>query len=222
LAIRSAMGQWEFSRAASLTSDAEQVLHTRDQIADTLRPLGRSVPATLQQHYESQGGSDLQPVIDEANRDLEAAHHIVDANSAVHAGHGPLGSFGLLFAGANDKVKHAERALENGDAAGAIKLADSARLQAKDATKAGVIRLVVLLLVIAAAYAMWTWGRPFAHRKIEARAEKKRAETVQAAVAAAWPEWAPPPPPYPPPAPPETAPPDPSSGGATAPEQEEF
>jgi hypothetical protein len=198
LAVRSAMGEWEFARAASLITDAQTALHLRDQIADTLRPLGRGAPPSLQQHYESQGGSDLQPVIDEANRDLDAAHHIVDANHAVHASHGVIGTFGLLFAGAADKVHKAENALEKGDAAAAISLADSARRQANDATKTGVIRLVVLLLVIASAYALWTWGRPFARRKLEARAQAKR-EAAQRAEAQRLEEsapWAPPPPPY--------------------------
>ncbi|MEY2447354.1 MAG: hypothetical protein QOH79_830 [Acidimicrobiaceae bacterium] len=235
LAVRSAMSEWEFARATRLIGDAEQVQRTRDQIADTLRPLGRAVPPTLRQHYESQGGADLQPLIDEANQVLDASHHIVDANSAVHSGHGIAGTFGLLFAGADDKVHKAESALEKGDTAAAISLADSAHRQANDATKAGVTRMVILLLVAAAAYAMWTWGRPFALRTVHSRAEKKRKArdaALPAALPAAWPEWATPlppeytsappqHPPYPPPVAPQP-PPDPSAGGPEAQDGDGF
>jgi hypothetical protein len=200
LAIRAAMGSWNFTRATNLIPEARAILQTRDEIADTLRPLGRSVPPVLQQHYESNGELNLDALADEANHDLEAAHHIVDANSAVQSSHGILGSFGLLYAGANDKVHQAENALEKGDAAAAITLADSARRQAQDATRAGVIRLVVLLLVLATAYALWTWGRPFVLRRLEVRAEKRRAART-ALPLPQWPEWAPPPPPYYPPGP---------------------
>ncbi|MEY2423769.1 MAG: hypothetical protein QOI95_3836 [Acidimicrobiaceae bacterium] len=208
LAIRAAMGSWNFTRATDLIPEAAAILHTRDEIADTLRPLGRSVPTALQQHYESDGELNLRAVADEANRDLEAAHHLVDANTEVHSSHGIIGTFGLLFAGADDKIHRAESALDQGDAAAAITLADSARRQANDATKVGLIRLAVVLMVLAAAYAMWTWGRPFALRRLERRAESKRAAIIPAAPQ--WPEWAPPPPPYYPAAPPSYEPPPPS------------
>jgi hypothetical protein len=229
LAIRSAMSMWNFKHAIELIPDAQAILMTRDQIAETLRPLDRSVPAVLQQHYESDGELNLNAVADEANRDLDAAHHIVDANDAVHSSHGIVGTFGLLFAGANDKVSEAENALDKGDATLAISLADSARRQSKDATKAGIIRLVILLAVIATGYALWTWGRPFARRTLEVRAAKKQA--ARAPTPPPWPEWATPVPPYYPPAPPlpppppplphEIASPDPSSGGPPTQEQED-
>ena len=232
LAIRSAMSTWNFKQATELIPEAQAILNTRDQIADTLKPLNRSVPSVLQQHYESNSDVDLRAVADEADRDLDAAHHIVDANNAVHASHGVVGTFGLLFSGANDKVHDAEKAFDKGDATLAISLADSARRQSKDATKAGLTRLVVLLAVIAAGYALWTWGRPFAVRRLEVRATKKQA--ARAPAPSPWPEWATPVPPYyppapplpppppapPPPPPPEIASPYPSYGGQTTQEQD--
>jgi hypothetical protein len=226
LAIRAALADWNFNHATELVPEARAILQTRDQITETLRPLDRAVPSTLQQHYESDADLNLDAVADEANRDLDAAHHIVDANHAVHSSHGVVGTFGLLFAGADDKVHDAEKALDRGDATLAISLADSARRQSKDATKAGLIRLVVLLAVIAAAYALWTWGRPFAVRRLEVRANKKRA--ARAPAPAPWPEWATPVPPYlppapplpPPPPPPEIESPNPSYGGQAMQEQD--
>ncbi|MEY2452017.1 MAG: hypothetical protein QOD92_1591 [Acidimicrobiaceae bacterium] len=228
LAIRAAMSSWNFNQATALLPDAREILRTRDQIAETLRPLNRSVPTVLQQHYESDGDLDLRAVADEANRDLDAARHIVDASNSVHSSHGIVGTFGLLFAGADDKVSDAENALDKGDATRAISLADSARRQSKDATKAGVIRLVIVLAMIATGYALWTWGRPFARRTLEVRAAKQQA--ARAPTPAPWPEWATPVPPYYPPAPPpppppplphEIASPDPSSGGPPTQEQKD-
>ena len=213
LRIRAELGSWDFSQTDLLIPEAQRILKTRDEIADTLRPLGLSVPAALQKDYESAAELDLHTVADEANHDLDAAHHLVDANAAVHGSHGIIGTFGLLFSGNNDTFHKAESAFSSGDATKAINLADRARSQAKDATKAGMIRLVVILLVIATAYALWTWGRPFARRTLEARAEKTRAQLPPPPAPASWPDWMPPPPPYYPPSPPAIAPPDPPYGG---------
>jgi len=198
LALRRELADWTFSGATQMIPSAQDILNTRDEINSTLKPLGLSAPAALQQHYESDSELDLHSAADEAKRDLDVAHHLVDAKNAVHGSHGVIGSFGLLFGGANDKVNRAERAFENGDATQAMTLADSARKQAKDATKTGVIRLVVILVVFAGLFAMWTWGRPMVRRRLTVRADKRReaqlvAQMPPAATWEQWSQWAPPP-----------------------------
>src|SRR5205085_10062914 len=92
-----------------------------------------------------------------------------------HSSHGIIGTVGLLFGRADDSLHSAEKAFENGDAGAAITRAAHARQLARDATKTGLVRLMALLLVLATAFAAWTWGRPFAHHALETHAAKRQA-----------------------------------------------
>jgi hypothetical protein len=196
LQIRTAMGRWDFDGAATLMSSARNVLATRDTIADTLRPLGLPFPTALRQHYESSEG-DFSRVEEEAARALDAARHIVDADTAVHASHGPLGTIGMFFAHAGDTLHSAERALDHGDASAAIARADRARAMARDAATTGVVGLFALFAVLATAMALAKWGVPFVQHR---RLERAAARTAGAATA----YWPPPPPALPPTLPPPT------------------
>jgi len=157
LTIRRALAAWNFDRVSELLPRAEDVLHTRDQIATTLQPIGLPVPEGLEAHYASADAADLEAITDETNRDLDAARHLVDADHAVHAGHNVIAQLGLLFGGADDNLANAKTALARSDPNATIASADRARAIVNGATTAGLLRILFVLLTLAAYCALLAW-----------------------------------------------------------------
>jgi hypothetical protein len=163
-AVRLPMSKWDFTSAVQFMGTARHVLDTRSQIVDTLRPLNIGAPRGLRQEYET--GRNLNRISQSADLDLRAAHSIVDANSAVHAAHGPIGAIGMRLDGAKDQLREAKDALDRGDGAAAIAAANRATKSAHEATATGIKLLVALALLAGLLGAALIWLRPALARRV--------------------------------------------------------
>ena len=168
--IRLAMTDWRFSSANGLIDEALEILETKAELLQITADLDVSEELALEGTYE--GGKDLDDVAQVAHDAVATAEELGDAEESVASGAGPIGAVGLLFGGADDELDDAQAAFDEGDYEGARAAASDAEDVMDGAVVAGVIRVLGLVLLVAAGF--------FLRRAWKAR-RRRRAEAVVAA-----------------------------------------
>jgi hypothetical protein len=154
LAVRRAMAGWAFEQAAALTETATDVLDVRDEIADTVEPLGPAwgleaeAPATLEAAFESAGDDDdLSDLEATAGATLDAAHELAATGRRVASDRGVLEAIGLIGRDVDAAFTRAVTAYEEGDAATAAERAATVDRMLDGAGPAGRTRLAIAAAV---------------------------------------------------------------------------
>ncbi|MGH9184747.1 MAG: hypothetical protein ACRD0U_02855, partial [Acidimicrobiales bacterium] len=124
LAVREAMGRWNFAEAQTLMGRASVILALRPQITATLAPLEVGVPPALEGAYER--SDDLNELEATANRFLTVAGALVEANAVVERDDGLWGAIGLLGSDPEGQVRDAADQFLDGDLDAAVDTAGSA------------------------------------------------------------------------------------------------
>jgi hypothetical protein len=179
--IRAAMGDWQFSTATALLSQARGVLGLREQIDDAAASESTTAPISLQTVFQTVGTG---AAVAEAQRELAALDSLAAARQAETDSKSAARAVGLLGTDPGADLAAARKAFAEGDMATAVSLADSARSAWAGARTVGQIRILgtaagtagVLLLL---ALYIWTRsGRP--KEKVLADAEAAPAEQPDA------------------------------------------
>ncbi len=161
-AVRSALDEWDFGDAVDIIDGAERVLATRDTIAALAADEGLVPGPVLEADYQDAGSeAEVNAVVDEAARTLDALEAIASAGDAVDAPRDWLTSWGLDGTDPAAGVVTAGAAWEAGDldaartaAAGVVALIaaapDAGRSKAIVAALLAALVVLVLLLVAVA------------------------------------------------------------------------
>ncbi len=161
-AVRSALDEWDFSDAVDTIDGAERVLATRDAIAALAADEGLVPGPALEADYQDAGSeAEVNVVVDEAARTLDALEAIAAAGDAAAAPRDWLTSWGLDGTDPTAGVAAAGNAWEAGDldtartaAAGVVAVIaaapDAGRSKAIVAALLVVLVVLVLLLVVVA------------------------------------------------------------------------
>jgi hypothetical protein len=160
-AVRSALDEWQFGDAVDIIDGAERVLASRDAI-DALASTEGLVPAPgLEADYQdARSEAEINVVVDEATRTLEALQAIASAGDAAAEPRDWLTSWGLDGTDPAAGVAAAAAAWEAGDldsartaAAGVVAILAAAPDTGRShAIVAGLVgALVILLLLVAVA-----------------------------------------------------------------------
>lgn len=143
LAIRRAMGAWDFAEATAAMAAAQQILTTRDAIAAAVSPLGLDAPRGLEVAYEE--AQDLAEVTADADALLAAVDQLVAAHAAADEDRGLTATIGLLGGGVDDELASADRAFRDGDARDVLAASHAAQDVLEGAGQAGLRRIGALL-----------------------------------------------------------------------------
>ena len=125
LAVRRAMGDWEFGRVRELIGSARKVLAVRAELTKTLAPLDLAPPEAFEKAYET-GTGDLGEARDTAAGYLRTGRRIAEADAAAARDDGVWGAIGLLGSDPADDVGTAADRFTDGDVKGAAAAATSA------------------------------------------------------------------------------------------------
>jgi hypothetical protein len=179
--IRAAMGDWQFSTATALLSQARGVLGLREQIDDAAASESTTAPISLQTVFQTVGTG---AAVAEAKQELAALDSLAAARRAQADSKSATRAVGLLGTDPDADLAAARKAFAQGDMAKAVSLADSAQSAWAGARTVGQIRILgtaagtagVLLLL---ALYIWTRsGRP--KEKVVAGANAAPAEQSDA------------------------------------------
>ncbi|MFL6204478.1 MAG: hypothetical protein ACJ739_03935 [Acidimicrobiales bacterium] len=168
--IRLAMTDWRFPDAGSLMDEALAILDAKAELLRLVADLDVSEDLALEDTYEA--GKDLDDVAAAADEAVASARVLGDAEDSVAAGAGPLGALGLLFGGAGDELADAHAAFDAGDYDTARDRASDVEEVVDSAPVTALVRLLGLIVLVAAvvlARMAWT-----ARRRRRAEAEAAR------------------------------------------------
>jgi hypothetical protein len=171
--IRLAMSDWRFPAANELMDEATAILETKAELVELTADLDVDDHLALQDTYEA--GKELADVADIADEAIAAAHAVGDAEDTVADGAGPIGAIGLLLSGADDELDDAQAAFDDGDYADAEEAAADAEDVVDGAVVNGLLRLLGLVVLVAAVF--------FGRRLWKAR-RRRQAEAAAAAALA--------------------------------------
>ena len=153
-AVRSALDEWDFGDAEDIIDVAERVLATRDAIAVLAADEGLALGPALEADYQDAGSeAEVNVVVDEAARTLDALESIASAADAAAAPRDWLTSWGLDRTDPAAGVVAAGHAWEAGDldaartaAAGVVAVIAAAPDAGR--SKAIVVAFIVVLVVL--------------------------------------------------------------------------
>ncbi len=118
VAIRHALGAWQFPDARELMDDAEEVLEDRDTIAQRADELGLPLPDSLQAAFEGDDG--LDAAANEARAQLDALEALDAAAESAEGEPNPLEGVGLWGADPDAELQAARTAFEDGETEAAV------------------------------------------------------------------------------------------------------
>jgi hypothetical protein len=168
--IRLAMTDWRFADAGKLMDEASAILETKAELVELVADLDVSKDLALQETYEA--GQDLEDVAATADKAVDTARRLGDAEDTVADGAGPIGALGLLFNGAGDELDDAHDAFEDGDYETARERAAAAEDVVESAPLTALMRLVGVLILVGGIFlGREAWK---AHRRRRAQAEADR------------------------------------------------
>ena len=144
LVVRSAMGRWNFATLDGLLARARKVRAVGDDVATTLQPLGIE-PSALKAEYES--GTSFDTLDADAEKARIAAQDLVKADKAVHGGHNPLATVGLIGGPAKSQLAAAKRAFADGSYDDASAHAHKAESTVDGATTRGLAEVGLVIVV---------------------------------------------------------------------------
>ena len=148
LEVRRRMSSWAFDRAQAAIEDSHALLERRDALGELLSSRQLTVPAALQDSYESEGSlADTEELFDALDGVADA---VIDADAAVD-GASPVHRIGLLGSSASTDRDAALAAFDAGDVEEAARRAAAAEDAVDGALTAALLRLVGLVLVAGAA-----------------------------------------------------------------------
>ena len=168
--IRLAMTDWRFESANAFMDEAAAILETKAKLLALTADLDVSADLALQDTYEA--GKNLGDVADVADEAVETARALGDAEASVAAGAGPIGAIGLLFGGPDDELDDAQAAFDDGDYESARASASEAEEVVDGAVVAGIIRILGLVVLVAAGFFLRRAWK--AHRRRRADADAAR------------------------------------------------
>jgi hypothetical protein len=154
--VRVPMSTWDFSEAGRRISLATTVLGTRDRIAALVAPIGLDPPAALRTAYES-ASTQLEPVQELAQSELDSATALVAADAAVSAPRDTFVSIGLIGESPDAALVAARSAFQAGApdaatrAAGVTALIAGAESAGQARVAVGIAAVLVLLFAIVVA-----------------------------------------------------------------------
>ncbi len=149
LGVRTAMGSWLFTRATTRMDGALHVLDLRDAIDTEARALGLTPDDALEAAYEASGDSyDAAEAL--AASEQAALDRLETARDALAAAPGFVASVGLIGSTPTAGYEAARTAFEQGDLAGVATGVDRTLAVLAGAEQAGMERLVVAGIVLAA------------------------------------------------------------------------
>jgi hypothetical protein len=159
--IRRAMSSWDHAAAQKAIEQAQQVLATRDQIAQQVALFSGTSSDTLRAAYAS--SFDLTDTAHRASVSLASAERVAAGAHDVARGRSVTERVGVLFGHPDREVTDARAAFAADDLAGADAHAAAAQREIADASAAGRLRLAiagaVLLVCVVLAVLLRRWRR---------------------------------------------------------------
>ena len=141
LAVRQAMGEWDFATATLAISHANEILRIRNSIADTLTETDTELPARLEIAYETAPPDGVGDLLEQISVDADAAEAIAEAHNQIAAEPNPIERIGRWFSHADQSYFAAKTLFEANQSTEAIAAAESATAEVGDYQQRGVVRL---------------------------------------------------------------------------------
>ena len=148
--VRADMVAWQFEPAQTEITSAIEWLGERDVLLSEITDAGLTAPDRLEDAYQDQGGGD--PAVAEIEAERVVVRAYVAVSEEVAAGVTPIQQVGLLFSASPDeRLAQAATAFAAGDLRSAADTLAGLHEDLARATAAGVLRIVGLIVAIAAA-----------------------------------------------------------------------
>jgi hypothetical protein len=157
LALRQAMGEWDFDRAAAMIGGLSEVVRARDALGAAASAIGIA-PPSLETAFES--GEDADVLSAQLAAQRLAVDSVATAISASEAPRTALQRLGLVGAGLEGELSSARASIATGDLADAAARAAFVVDTVEQAQRDGLIRLAgATILILAAALILVVAGR---------------------------------------------------------------
>jgi len=144
--VRRAMSAWQFEQAQSLIAQSRAVLERRPVIAAAAANAGLTVPATLREAFEGEGGPTA--AADEADRQIAVIEGVAAAVAASRAAQSLVAEIGLLGLHPEFDLAEARSAFADGDFGAAEAAASAAEAGWRLADQRGRERLLAVLFAV--------------------------------------------------------------------------
>jgi len=136
--VRTLMSEWSFEPAMSFIDKANAVIVLRDELQAVAAKAELTLPTGAQDDYQAaRSTDDLDKIVEQMNRQMEAAHMLASAKAAVASPRDRFARFGLYNRHPETDLAKADSAFAGNDTAGAVAAASRVMATVEQARTVG-------------------------------------------------------------------------------------